>query len=80
MLREWRRLEWSFVGEGEKVVIRLLGSAKIQRHLAGYGDHSAELDHISPVVLIIPNAGLGQADRVIRFGVLPGRYHGRTTE
>lgn len=58
MLREWRRLEWSLVGEGEKVVIRLLGSAKIQEYLAGDGDNSAELDHISPVVLIIPNAGV----------------------
>ena len=68
-----------FCRRGRKVVIRLLGSSRIQEHLDGDGDHSAKLNAIS-VVLIITNAGLEQVERVIRFGVLPGRDHGRAIE
>lgn len=47
------------MGEGEEVVIRLLGSAKIQ--VLTVTDHSAELGHM--LVLIILSAGLKQAGR-----------------
>lgn len=38
------------------------------------------LGPVSPLVLIIPNAHLEQADRVGRFGVLPGREDNRMRE
>lgn len=68
-----------FCRRGRKVVIRLLGSGRIQEHLDGDGDHSAKPNAIS-VVLIITSAGLEQVERVIRFGVLPGRDHRRAIE